>query len=100
MSYKITRFEEVDDRIFVNIEVNDDLGMYNYGRWMAREEADLIKKEYATSKKTREKYMQEKSILKTWAENRLEDARTHKLADIEASKNREEDDKIIELPQR
>lgn len=34
MSYEITRLEDEGNEIFINIEVNDDLGFYNIGRWL------------------------------------------------------------------
>ena len=39
MSKKISRFEVHPNEVFVNIEVNDDLGFYNFGRWLSPAEA-------------------------------------------------------------
>ncbi len=85
MSYKITRFEESRGEVFVNIEVHDDLGMYNYGRWLSPELAEQVKKDFAAKKESATKYASRKTTpLGQWAVAKLPEARQCKLADIQA----------------
>ena len=98
MSKKISRFEVFPDEVFVNIEINDDLGFYNFGRWLSPEEANQVKADMQTKKVSEKVYMSRKtSALETWANSKLAEARQCKLADIEASNKIEELTPIIEI---
>ena len=100
MSKKISRFEVFPDEVFVNIEVNDDLGFYNFGRWLSPKDAEEVKADMATKKVSATTYMTRKtSVLNSWANSKLAEARVCKLEDIEAGKRIDTDaefgDKIV-----
>ncbi len=83
--HKITRFEESRGEVFVNIEINDDLGMYNYGRWLTPQQAEQVKAEFAEKRESVSKYAARKtSVLGKWATASLAEARRCKQADIAA----------------
>ena len=48
MSHTITRLEknknrEGVDEIFIDLQITDDLGTYNFGKWLTQEQFDAIK---------------------------------------------------------
>lgn len=78
MAHKITRFEAFPTEVFVNIEITDDLGFYNYGRWLSPEDAELLKKEMSDKKFTEKQDLEAKTATKltAWAASKLTDARS------------------------
>ena len=48
MSYIINRLEKSANRegieeIFINLQITDELGAYNFGKWLTQEQYDAIK---------------------------------------------------------
>ncbi len=83
------------NEVFVNIEINDDLGFYSFGRWLSPEDAEAVREDFAAEKMSEKAYMGRKtSVLNTWAESKLAEARACKLADIEASESIEGVDEL------
>lgn len=41
-----TKNREGDDEIFIELSITDDLGIYNYGKWILNEDLNLIKNEF------------------------------------------------------
>lgn len=73
MEYTVTRIEEKGGKLFFNLEIIDNLGMYNFARWMSQEEKDL--------------YTQENSNIHIIASKYLPVARKNKEREIEASRS-------------
>ena len=56
MAAKLTRIEKSKnskgyDEIFINIEVSDELGMYNFGKWLTDDEFCDLQDDYADTAK-------------------------------------------------
>ena len=70
MAYEVNRLEIFSGEVFFNMEINDDLGFYNFGKWLNAEECILVREDEAN--------------INAIAEGYLVEARTNKEADLQA----------------
>ena len=70
MAYEVNRLEIFPSEIFFNMGINDDLGFYNFGKWLNNEEQALVHEDEAN--------------INTIAEGYLAEARANKEADLQA----------------
>ncbi len=86
--WRITRYEESKGEIFVNIEIEDELGMYNFGRWLPNDIVQDIQEDFTNTGKSIEAYIvNEEGLLYKWAESKLEQAKMLKLQEIHSEKD-------------
>ena len=69
MAHKVSRLEIFSGEIFFNMEINDDLGFYNFGKWLNSEEQALVREDEAH--------------INAIAESYLAEARANKEADLQ-----------------
>lgn len=70
MAHKVNRLEIFSGEVFFNMEINDDLGFYNFGKWINEEECALVR--------------EDENNINAIAEGYLAEARVNKEADLQA----------------
>ena len=75
MMHKVNRLEIFSGEVFFNMEINDELGFYNFGKWLNAEECILVREDDAN--------------INAIAESYLAEARANKEADLQAQQEAE-----------